>query len=164
MGDEARDAVLLDFVAVAAGAKNFNVPAAELRGFEDRLTATSAWRDRLLARQIAGNRTPGNRNASHLIEPERMLRCGQRALLGADAEPIAGVFHVCPCDHLPIDTLDRAADVETGVGGIRLERGGTGQGDESVVVHADPSSAHAELVEACFSALSASAYISTGSM
>ena len=70
-----------------------------------------------------------------LCEAEGELGGGERALLGADAEAVAGILDIDPGDDPPVDALDRAADGEAGVGGIGVQRGGAGGGDQFFVGH-----------------------------
>ena len=56
----------------------------------------------------------GNRDPRHLVQAEGVLGGGQRALLGAQAEAVAGVLHIGAGDHLAVDAFDRAADREIG--------------------------------------------------
>ena len=58
-----------------------------------------------------------DRDTGDAVEAEGVLRGGQRALLGADAEPVAGILHVGAGHDLSVDGLDRAADVE-----VRIRR------------------------------------------
>ena len=61
--------------------------------------------------------------------PEGVLGGGQGALLGAEAKTVAGVFHVGPGDDLAIHALDGAANRESGVRGVGLQRCDPGGGD-----------------------------------
>ena len=72
---------------------------------------TDAAAGQLAARPVAA----GDRDPRDLVEPEGGLGRGQRADLGADAEPVAGILHVGAGDDLAVDALDRAADREAGV-------------------------------------------------
>src|SRR5262249_29107229 len=63
-----------------------------------------------------------NRDPRDLVEPERMLRRCQRALLGAQPEPVAGILHVGAGHHLAVDRFDRTADMEARVRRIGLRR------------------------------------------
>ena len=82
------------------------------------------------ARPIAAR----HRDPRDLVEAEGVLGGGEGALLGAEAEAVAGVFHVGAGDDLAVDAFDRAADREAGVGGVGLKRGGAGGGDQFFVV------------------------------
>src|SRR5437660_1718838 len=83
-----------------------DIAAAELGGFEDRLSAPAAGR--------ADSRvTPADdRDARNLVEAELVLRGGERALLCADAQPVAGVLHIGAGHHIAVDRFHRASDVE----------------------------------------------------
>ena len=126
----------LDLGARTAGTQDFNVLTRHLCGFEDRLAAAAARgadeiSGKLLARAVAS----GHRDASYPVEPESMLCGGERALLGAEAEPVAGVFHVGACHHLAIHGLYRASDGEAGIRCISTQCGLTGLFDQLAVVH-----------------------------
>src|SRR4249919_1393990 len=83
--DQLGDDVAFNRRAVATGAEDFDVAAAELRRLEDRLAAAATGSaDGGIA--AADDRDPGD-----LVEPECMLRGSQRALLGAQAKAVAGV-------------------------------------------------------------------------
>ena len=122
--------------AVAAGADDLDVAPAELRRFEDRLAAPAARRDGIAPGQFGARPVAArDRDPRDLVEPERGLRRGQRADLGAHAEPVAGVFHVGAGHDLAIDAEDRAADREVRIRRIGLERGGARGGDQLFVIH-----------------------------
>ncbi len=130
MRDQFGNRVALDRGAVATGAEDLDVAATELRGFEDRLAAAAARR----ADHVATS--PDDREARDLVEPERVLRGGQRALLGAQAEPVAGVFHIRAGDDGAFHRFDCAADAELGIRRIGLARGRAGKADKFFVCHA----------------------------
>ena len=64
-----------------------------------------------------------------------MLRGGERALLGAEAKPVAGVFHIGARHDLAIDGLYRATDRKAGIRGVSAQCGLTGLFDQLPVVH-----------------------------
>jgi len=128
------DAVPLDRRSVAARAQYLDVASAELRGFEDRLAAAAA-------RRADGRVASANDgDSSHLGEAELVLRGGKRALLGADAEAVAGVLHVRAGYDLAVRRFDGAADAESGIRRISLRGGRAGKRDEFILCHALVSS------------------------
>src|SRR5256885_568201 len=115
--------------AVARRTDDLDVTAAELRRFEDRLPATAA----RSADGVAA--PPRDRDPRDLVESERMLCGGERALFGADAEAIAGILHVRARHYLAVDALDGAADLESGVGRIGPKCRRAGEGDQLFICH-----------------------------
>ena len=69
----------------------------------------------------------GDRDPRDIVQAEGELGGAKRALLGADAEAVAGILDIDAGDDPPVDALDRAADEEAGVGGVGLQRGGSGR-------------------------------------
>jgi hypothetical protein len=65
-------------------------------------------------------------------EAEGSLRRRQRRDLGADAQAVAGIFHVGAGDDLAVDRLHRASDREAGIRRVGPQRGGAGALDEGV--------------------------------
>src|SRR5690348_10173073 len=104
VGNQLADPVAHHRRSVPARAENPDVAAAELRRFEDRLAAAAARRAH--RRPVAAR----NRDLRDLAEPERHLRRRQRALLGTDAEPVAGVLDIGPGDDFSVRRFDRATD------------------------------------------------------
>ena len=93
-------------------------------------------RDRACARQfVARSVAARDRDSRDLVQPEGRLGEGQRTDFGAQAKPVTGIFHIRAGDDHAIDALDRAADREAGIGGVGLEGGGAGGGDEVGVGH-----------------------------
>ncbi len=136
VGDEGRQHQPLDLGAVAACAKDLEIATGEVAGFEQSLTAAAAGGDAMVAgERVARAVAAGDRDAGDVLEAEGVLGGGQRALFGADAEPVAGVFHVGAGDQRAVRAEDRAADRIAGIGGIGLERGGAGGFDEVGVGH-----------------------------
>src|SRR6185369_1446901 len=107
--DERSDGEALDLCAVAVRTKDLDVAAAQLSRLEDRLAAAAARG----ADDCSGPASHGD--PRDLVEPERVLRRCERALLRAEAEAVTGVLHIGARDGLAIHRLDRAADLKTRV-------------------------------------------------
>src|SRR5690606_33385078 len=101
----------------ATGAGDRNIMPGERRSLGDRLAAPAAGHHRLRAASL---RVPGHDDMGHLVEPESLLRRGQRRLLRTDAKPVAGIFHIRPDRNGAIRPGDCAADPKTGIRRIRL--------------------------------------------
>lgn len=103
----------LDRPAVAARAQDFDIPAGQLGSFQYRLPAAAARSAGKSAGKIfAFQTTANNGDPSHLLKSEFLLSCGERCLFGANAEAVAGIFHIAAGNDLAVDGFDRASNVE----------------------------------------------------
>ena len=126
----------LDLVARTAGTQDFNVLTRHLCGFEDRLAAAAArGADEIAGKLLTRTVASSDCDPRDLVEPEGMLRGCERALLSAEAEAVASVFHVGASHNLAIYGLYRASDREAGIGRISAQCGLTGLFDQLAVVH-----------------------------
>jgi len=121
---------MLDARAIAATAQDLDVAAPELGRFEDRLPTTAARRAYHLAA------APDDGDARDLAEPERVLGGGECALLGAQAKPVTGIFHVGASHNLTVGGLDCTANVKIRVRRVGLRRGLTSQIEQLFIRHA----------------------------
>src|SRR5205085_6204660 len=87
-GDQLADRMALDGRTVAAAAQDLDVATAQLGRLENCLTATAA------GRANGCIRPTGDSDARHLVQAELVLCGRQRALLGAEAEAVAGIFNI----------------------------------------------------------------------
>ena len=126
----------LDLAAISAGADDLNIAARQLRSFQYRLAATTAWRAGSVACEPSAlDSASGNSDACNHVEAKRVLCSGQRALFRAYAQSVTGVFEVRASHQFPVYRFNRAADVKPGVWGVGLQRGPARSGDKLFLCH-----------------------------
>ncbi len=127
-----RDPPHHQLATVAARRDDLDIAPGDLCRLQDRLPAAAARRHRMRPgqRPVGADMPAGNRDARYPLQPERLVGGGQRRQFGADAEPVAGIFHIGADRHLAVDRFDRAADAEAGIRRISRQRRRPGAFDQ----------------------------------
>lgn len=136
MGQQIVDVEAFDLAAITIGGEDFDVGAGQMRSLQNRLTTAAAGSADDIPFQFETRSIAAcHRDTLHLAEPEGVLGSGERRLFRAQAKPVTGIFAIGAGNDVAIDALDRAADRKAAIGGVGLERGLTGEGDELFIRH-----------------------------